>query len=110
AAAGEATADRSGHPGLDLNGDRHHRRPPPFAAPRPGAGAQSSCVGVARVGEDVADRALLYDLAAVHDADPVAHADHAAQVVADEQDCRAVAAAQLAHEIEHGRPGGAAPP
>jgi hypothetical protein len=57
---------------------------------------------MARVGEDLPDRALLDQLAAVHDADPVTHARDGAEVVADEQDRRAMPAAQLADQIEHG--------
>src|SRR5205823_11335623 len=56
---------------------------------------------MARIREDLAYRALLDELAAVHDADAVADAHDAAEVVADEQDRRAMAAAQLTNQVEH---------
>src|SRR5262249_27626178 len=58
-------------------------------------------VWVPRVREDLTHRAFLDDLAAVHDADAVAHARDAAEIVTDEQDRGPMASTQLAHEVEH---------
>ena len=58
---------------------------------------------MARVGEDVADRALLDQLAAVHHPDPVAHASHRAEVVADVENRGVVPLAERPDEVEDRR-------
>ena len=52
------------------------------------AAQQAHRVGVARVGEQVAGRPVFDDPARVHHTDPLAHARHEAEVVADQQDGR----------------------
>ncbi len=100
---GEAAAERPRDRGLHLAGDRHEGR----LALVPAEGGQTleeaARVGMARIGEDLADGALLDDAAAIHHPDAVAHAHDAAEIVADEQDGRAMPSAQLAHQVEHGR-------
>ena len=65
------------------------------------AAQQADRVGVARVVEDVVDRALLDEPPRVEHADAVAHLRDHVEVVADEQDARAELLAQHRHEVEH---------
>src|SRR5262249_18041219 len=71
---------------LDLARKRQERRLPFVSTERGQAIEQPPRVRVARIGKDLADRAFLHDLAAVHDADAITHARDAAEIVADEQD------------------------
>ena len=59
-----------------------------------GGGQQGLCVGVDRVGEDLADRAFLHDAAEIHDRDAIAEMAHDGKVVADEEHGEAELAAQ----------------
>ena len=61
---------------------------------------QLAGVGVLRVAEDVLDRALLDDLAALHHADPVGDAAHDAQVVADEQHRQPFVALEFGQKVQ----------
>ena len=65
------------------------------------AAQQADRVGVARVVEDVVDRALLDEPPRVEHADAVAHLRDHVEVVADEQDARAELLAQRGDEVEH---------
>src|SRR5262249_38113828 len=85
----------------DLTRNRYERRLALVAAQRGQTIEKPARVWMARVGEDLAYGALLDDLAAVHDADAIAHARDAAEIVADEQDGGAVALAPLEQEVQH---------
>src|SRR5262249_62344444 len=87
--------------GRYLAGNGHERSLALVAAEGGEAVEEPARVRMARVREDLADRAVLDQLARVHDADAVAHPDHRAEVVADEEHGGVMAAAQLAHEVEH---------
>jgi len=100
-AAGEATARCARECRLDLARDRHQWRLALVAAESRQAVEQPARVGMPRVGEDPAHRALLDELAPVHDRHAVAHPHDAAEVVADEQDRRAMTAPELADQIQH---------
>ena len=52
-------------------------------------GEQVAGIGMFRRVEDLLDRPLLHDLAAVHDADPIGDAAHDAEIVGDEQQAHA---------------------
>ena len=65
------------------------------------AAQQADGVGVARVLEDVAGRALLDQPPGVEHADAVAHVGDDAEVVADEEHARAELLAQVRDEVEH---------
>ena len=56
---------------------------------------------MAGVGEQVAGRAVFDDAPGVHDPDALAHAGDHAEVVADQQDGRVDARAQLVDQVEH---------
>ncbi len=56
---------------------------------------------MARVGEELAGRALLHKAAGVEDPDALAHPRDDAQVVADEEDRGVEALAQLLDQVEH---------
>src|SRR5262249_27191276 len=101
AAARESAADRPRQRGFDLTRNRDERRLPLVSAERGQTIEQPARVWVPRVREDLAHRAFLDELATVHDADAVAHARDAAEVVTDEQDRGTMASTQLAHEVEH---------
>ena len=103
AARGEAAAAGARDSRRHLAGDGHERGVPLVAVERGQAVEERARVWMTRIGEDLPDRALLEELARIHDADPVAHAHHGAEIVADEQDGHLVTLAQLAHEVEHGR-------
>ena len=57
-------------------------------------------VGVLRRGEDVARRAALDDLAIVHDADPVGHLAHDAEIVGDQQHGHVELGLELEQQVE----------
>ena len=57
-------------------------------------------VGVLRGGEDFARLAPLDDLAAIHDADPVGHLPHDAEIVGDEQHRHVELGLELEQEVE----------
>src|SRR5262249_60109304 len=86
AARGEATAGRADEGGRPLAGDRDERRTTLVAAGGRQAIEEAPRVRVTRVAEDLPDRSLLDQLAAVHDTDPVAHPHHRAEIVTDEED------------------------
>ena len=62
---------------------------------------EPDCVGVPGVVEDLPGRALLHDLAGVHDPHPVAHLRDHCEVVADEQHRGLESLAQRRDEVEY---------
>src|SRR5205823_115685 len=103
AARGEAAPGRSQEHRIDLAGNGNQRRAALVAPERGQTAEEPARVGMARVGEYLANRSLLDQLAPVHDRYPVADANHGPQVVADEEDGRVVSPAQGADQVEHGR-------
>src|SRR5262249_3438959 len=77
---GAASGRREG--GRYLAGNGHERSLALVAAEGGEAVEEPARVRMARVREDLANRAVLDQLARIHDADAVAHADHRAEVVA----------------------------
>ncbi len=65
------------------------------------AAQEAHGVGVARVGEQIAGRALFDDAPGVHDPDALAHAGDHAEVVADQQDGGVDAGTQVVDQVEH---------
>ena len=57
-------------------------------------------VGVLRRGEDLARRAALDDLAVIHDADPVGHLAHDAEIVGDQQHRHVELVLELEQQVE----------
>ena len=62
---------------------------------------QAPGVGVARIVEDILRRAELHDLPCVHDGHTIRHARHSAEVVRDENRCRAELLLNFAQQIEN---------
>src|SRR5207247_7573497 len=67
-----------------LAGDRPERCRMLVGAQHRDAVEQAAGIGMARIAEDLADRALLDQLAGIHHADTVADPDDGAEIVADE--------------------------
>src|SRR3954447_5933165 len=67
---------------------------------RDGRAQELARVGMRRIGEDVARRALLDDLARVHDRHPVAGLGHDPEVVRDQEQRRAEALAQVGEDAQ----------
>ncbi len=103
AAGGKAAAGWPRERGLDLAGNGHKGGVTLVAPERRQAVEKAAGIGMAWVGEDLADRSLLDELAAVHHPDPVADANDRPEVVADEEDGRATPLPQLPDEVQHRR-------
>src|SRR5438876_1293984 len=103
AAGSKAAAGWPRERGLDLAGNGYKGGVTLVAPERRQAVEKAAGIGMAWVGEDLADRSLLDELAAVHHPDPVADADDRPEVVADEEDGRATTPPQLPDEIQHRR-------
>ena len=96
--AHQAALDRK--PDLQIVGSNHDRRFRPRRR-RVGlrlGGEQRRGVGMLRRGEDLFDRPLLDDLAAVHDADRIGDAAHDAEIMGDEQQAHAEPRADIGEQ------------
>ena len=57
-------------------------------------------IGMPRPAQQLLARALLHDLAGVHDGDPVGHHVHHAEIVGDEEHCRAGGGGEVADQLK----------